>query len=159
VKAEILYPKGRPPRCTYLFKHALLEDALYNALIKGKRQQLHRRIAEVLEAQFPQTALTQPELLAHHFTEADLPEKAVGYWFEAGQRSRERCANVETIGHLTRGLALLEALDESPERDALELELLSPLGTAYIASRGYAAPEVGPVFRQARALCERVGEA
>jgi serine/threonine protein kinase/predicted ATPase len=159
VKAEILYSKGRPPRCTYHFKHALLEDALYNALVKGKRQQLHRRIAEVLEARFPQTSLTQPELLAHHFAEADLPEKAVGYWFEAGQRSRERCANVEAIGHLTRGLALLEALDESPERDVRELELLSPLGTAYIASRGYAAPEVGPVFRRARELCERVGQA
>ncbi|HEY7426500.1 MAG TPA: protein kinase [Gemmataceae bacterium] len=158
VKAEILYPKGRPPRCTYLFKHALLEDALYNALVKDKRQQFHRRIAEMLEARFPQTALTQPELLAHHFTEADLPAKAVGYWLEAGLRSRERCANVETIGHLTRGLELLEALDESPERDVRELELLSALGTAYIASRGYAAPEVGPVFGRARALCERVGQ-
>ena len=72
VRAEILYPKGRPPRCSYIFKHALLEDALYNALVKGKRQQFHRRIAEVLEAQFAQTAETQPELLAHHFTEAGL---------------------------------------------------------------------------------------
>ena len=108
VQAEILYPKGRPPRCTYIFKHALLEDALYNALVKGKRQQFHRRIAEVLEAQFPQTAETQPELLAHHFTEAGLTEKAVGYWLKAGLRSRERSANVEAIGHLTKGLALLE---------------------------------------------------
>ena len=74
VQAEILYPKGRPPRCTYIFKHALLEDALYNALVKGKRQQFHRRIAEVLEARFPQTVETQPELLAHHFTEAGLTE-------------------------------------------------------------------------------------
>ena len=93
VQAEILYPKGRPPRCTYIFKHALLEDALYNALVKGKRQQFHRRIAEVLEAQFPQTAETQPELLAHHFTEAGLTEKAVGYWLKAGLRSRERSAD------------------------------------------------------------------
>ncbi len=152
VQAEILYPKGRPPRCTYIFKHALLEDALYNALVKGKRQQFHRRIAEVLEAQFPQTVETQPELLAHHFTEAGLTEKAIGYWLKAGLRSRERSAEIEAIGHLTRGLALLETLDESPERDARELELLSPLGTAYIASRGYAAPEVGPVFR-GRASC------
>jgi serine/threonine protein kinase/tetratricopeptide (TPR) repeat protein len=158
VQAEILYPKGRPPRCTYTFKHALLEDALYNALVKGKRQQLHRRIAEVLEAQFAQTVLTQPELLAHHFTEAGLTEKAIGYWLKAGLRSRDRSAEVEAIGHLTRGLALLGALDESPERDARELELLSPLGTAYIASHGYAAPEVGPAFRRARELCERVGQ-
>ncbi len=84
VQAEILYQKGRPPRCTYIFKHALLEDALYNALVKDKRQQFHRRIAEALETRFPQTVETQPELLAHHFTEAGLPEKAVGYWLQAG---------------------------------------------------------------------------
>ncbi len=157
VQAEILYPKGRPPRCSYIFKHALLEDALYNALVKGKRQQFHRRIAEALEARFPQTVETQPELLAHHFTEAGLPDKAIGYWLKAGLRSRERSAEIEAIGHLARGLALLQTLDETPERDARELELLSPLGTAYIASRGYAAPEVDPVFRRARELCERVG--
>jgi urea ABC transporter urea binding protein len=158
VQAELLYVKGRPPRCTYVFKHALLEDALYNALVKGKRLQFHRRIAEVLEARFPQTVATQPELLAHHCTEAGLTEKAVGYWLQAGLRSRERSAEIEAIGHLTRGLALLETLPESAERDVRELELLSPLGTAYIASRGYAAPEVGPVFRRARERCERVGQ-
>ncbi|OAI49152.1 hypothetical protein AYO44_18580 [Planctomycetaceae bacterium SCGC AG-212-F19] len=158
VRAEILYPKGRPPRCTYIFKHALLEDALYNALVKHKRQEFHQCTAEALEARFPQSVETQPELLAHHFTEASLIEKAIGYWLKAGLRSRERSAEIEAIGHLTRGLALLETLDESPERDAQELELLAPLGTAYIASRGYAAPEVGPVFQRARQLCERVGK-
>ena len=120
-QAEILYPKGRPPRCTYIFKHALLEDALYNALVKGKRQQFHRRIAEVLEAQFPQTVETQPELLAHHFTEAGLTEKAVGYWLKAGLRSRERAADCEAIGHLTKGLALLETLEETREHDEQKL--------------------------------------
>ena len=158
VQADILYPKGRPPRCTYIFKHALLEDALYNTLVKGKRQQFHRRIAEVLEAQFPQTAETRPELLAHHFTEAGLAEKGAGYWLKAGLRSRERSAEVEAIGHLTKGLTLVGALAESPERDALELQLLNPLGTAYIAAHGYAAPEVGPVFQRARELCERIGQ-
>ena len=158
VHAEILYQKGRLPRCSYIFKHALLEDALYNALVKGKRQPFHRRIAEVLEARFPQTADTQPELLAHHFTEAGLTERAIGYWLKAGLRSRERSAEIEAISHLTRGQALLKTLNDSPERDARELELLTPLGTAYIASRGYAAPEVGPVFRRARELCERDGQ-
>jgi class 3 adenylate cyclase/tetratricopeptide (TPR) repeat protein len=157
VQAEILFPKGRPPRCTYQFKHALLEDALYNALVKGKRQEFHRRIGEVLEVRFAQTVETRPELLAHHFTEAGLPEKAVGYWLKAGLRSRERSAEVEAIGHLTKGVALLGALAESPERDARELELLGALGPAYLAARGYAAPEAGPVFRRARALCERIG--
>ncbi len=158
VQAEILYPKGRAPRCTYIFKHALLEDALYNALVKGKRQQFHRRIAEVLEAKFPQTALTQPELLAHHFTEAELPDQAISYWLKAGLRSRERSAEVEAIGHLTQGLQLLDSLNPSRERDARELELLGPLGVAYLAVRGYAAPEVGPVFHRARELCERIGQ-
>ena len=158
VQAEVLYPKGRPPRCTYIFKHALLEDALYNALVKGKRQQFHQRIAEALEIRFPQTVATQPELLAHHFTEAGLTEPAIGYWLKAGLRSRERSAEIEAISHLTRGLSLLETLRESLGRDTRELELLGPLGTAYIASRGYAAPEVGPVLTRAHELCQRVGQ-
>ncbi len=157
VRAEILQTKGRPPTCTYIFKHALLEDALYGALVKETRQQFHRRVGEALEAQFPQTVKTQPELVAHHYSEAGLPEKAVGYWLRAGLRSRERSAEKEAIGHLTRGLELLGALDESPARHAREMELLIALGTAYIASRGYAAPEIGPVFRRARELCERIG--
>jgi predicted ATPase len=158
VRAEILSPKGPPPRCSYIFKHALLEDALYNSLVKGKRQQFHQRIAEALEAQFRQTVETRPELLAHHFTEAGLTKQAITYWLRAGLRSCERSANVEAIGHLTTGLALLGKLEESTDRDAQELRFLNPLGTAYIASRGYAAPEVAPVFRRARALCERGGE-
>jgi class 3 adenylate cyclase/tetratricopeptide (TPR) repeat protein len=158
VQGEILYAKGRRPQCNYIFKHALLEDALYNALVKGKRQQFHRRIAEVLEAQFPQTVLTQPELLAHHYTEAGIADRAVGYWLKAGLRSREKSAEIEAIGHLTKGLALVGTFAESPERDAQELHFLNPLGTAYIASRGYSVPEVGPIFTRARELCERIGE-
>jgi tetratricopeptide (TPR) repeat protein len=158
VRAEILHPKGRPPRCSYIFKHALLEDALYNSLVKGKRQHLHRRIAKVLEAQFPQTAGTRPELLAHHFTEAGLTEQAISYWLKAGLRSRERSANVEAIGHLTTGLALLGELQESPDRDACELQLLNPLGMAYQLALGYAVPEAGRVIRRARTLCNRIGQ-
>jgi tetratricopeptide (TPR) repeat protein len=157
VQEEILYPKGQPPRCRYSFKHALLEDALYNTLVKTKRQQFHRQIAEVLEAQFPQTAETQPELLAHHFTEAAVGVKAIGYWLKAGLRSQERSANVEAIGHLTKGLSIVRAFAESPERDAQELEFLNPLGTTYMAARGWAAPDVEPVLQRARELCERVG--
>src|SRR5262249_15620371 len=121
VQADILYPKGLPSRRHYLFKHALLQEAAYHSLVKGKRQHFHRRIAEVLEARFPQTVEVQPELLAHHCTEAGLTDKAVGYWLKAGLRSRQRFADVEAIGHLTRGLALLETLPESPARDAREL--------------------------------------
>jgi serine/threonine protein kinase/predicted ATPase len=157
-KADILYPRGRPPRASYIFKHALLEDALYNALVKGKRQQLHRRVAEVLAAQFPQTVEAQPELLGYHFTEAGLPEQAAGYWLKAGLRSRERSAEREAISHLTKGLELLDGLDESPERDGLKLRTLTMLGPAYIAVRGYAAPEVGPILLRAGELCRRIGD-
>jgi class 3 adenylate cyclase/predicted ATPase len=158
VQAEILYPKGPLPRCTYIFKHALLEDALYNALVKSKRQQCHRRIAAVLEERFPQTAETQPELLAHHWTEAGLPEQAVGYWLKAGLRSRERAAESEAIGHLTKALALLETLDEKREHDEQKLKILTTLAPAYIAVRGYAAPEVGPILDHAHELCQRIGD-
>jgi serine/threonine protein kinase/tetratricopeptide (TPR) repeat protein len=155
VQAELLYQRGRPPRATYIFKHALLEDALYNSLVKAKRQQFHRRIGEVLEARFPQTAESRPELLAHHFSEAGLTEKAVDYWLKAGQRSRERSALSEAIGHLTKGLGLLETLSQTPERDARELQFLTTLAPAYIAAHGYAAPEVGPILHRASELCQR----
>jgi class 3 adenylate cyclase/tetratricopeptide (TPR) repeat protein len=158
VQAEILYPKGRPPRCSYVFKHALLEDALYNSLLKDQRRQFHRRIGETLEMQFTQTAETQPELLAYHFTEAGLTDKAAAGWLKAGIRSRERSAEREAIGHFTKGLALLDTLDETPERNRRILEFLSALGPTYIAVRGYAAPEVGPILQRARDLCQRIGE-
>jgi serine/threonine protein kinase/predicted ATPase len=158
VQAEVLYAKGRPPRCQYTFKHALIEDAAYNSLVKAKRQQFHQRIAEALEARFPQTVETQPELLAHHFTEAGLAEKSVDYWLKAGRRARARSADREAIGHLTKGLAVLETLKESRERDERELKLLTTLGPAYIAARGYAAPEVGPILLRAGELCRQIGD-
>ena len=158
VRAEILFQKGRPPGCTYIFKHALLEDALYNSLVKKRRQEFHGRAAAALETRFPQTVASRPELVAHHFTEAGLAENAIGYWLQAGLRSKERSADVEAIGHLTKGLALSRTLEETPERDRRELQFLATLGPAYIAVRGYAAPEVGPTLQRARELCERIGD-
>jgi serine/threonine protein kinase/predicted ATPase len=158
VQEEIIYPKGRPPRCTYIFKHALLEDALYNAMVKGKRQQFHRRVAETLESRTAQATEAKPELVAYHFTEAGLTEKAIDYWLQAGLRSRERSSEREAISHLTKGLALLDVLDETPERNGKILQFLTTLGPAYISVRGYAAPEVGPILARACELCERIGE-
>ena len=111
-----------------------------------------------MEAAFPHSSENQPELLALHFTEAGMIDKAVEYWWKSGLRARNQFANIETINHLTRGLELLRTLETTPEREARELDLLGPLGTAYIAAHGYAAPEVSPVFVRARALCERVGD-
>ena len=158
VRSEILYQKGSPPSATYMFKHALLEGALRDALATEKRQQFHRQIAEALESRFPEIAETLPELLAHHFTEAGMVEKGVGYWLSAGLRSQARSANVEAIGHLQKGLEMLGTLEECPARDTRELGFLNPLGTAVIAARGYGAPEVGPIFARARELCRRSGE-
>jgi predicted ATPase len=153
--AELIFRRGGSSGATYVFKHALVRDAAYESLLRSTRQLLHARIMSCLEERFPETP---PEELAWHAEKAGEAGKAVGYWLSAGLRSRERSAEAEAIGHLTRGLALIEAFAPSPERDAQELQFLGPLGTAYIASRGYAAPEVGPVFQRARSLVDRSGE-
>ncbi|HEY9714597.1 MAG TPA: protein kinase, partial [Chroococcales cyanobacterium] len=158
VADEVLYEKGRRPRSTFIFKNLLLQDALYNALIKSKRQQFHALIVESIEVHFPHMVSTQPELIAHHCTEAELTEKAVGYWLCAGLRSQELFANVEAIGHFKKGLDLIPALPESPARDQLELSLLNPLGSSYQVALGYSAAEVAPTFERAGRLCRRLGD-
>jgi tetratricopeptide (TPR) repeat protein len=157
VKAEILFQRGRPPRCAYTFKHSLLQDAAYQTLLRKRRQQVHQMIADVLERQFPERAGAEPELLAHHFTEAGLDEKAVDYWRRAGLRSQDRAANREAIGHLTRGLEVLQRLPPSPDRDRLELGLQAPLGVVLTAVRGWGAQEVAPAIERARELAWKVG--
>ena len=104
VEAELVYQRGLLPQATYIFKHALIQDAAYESLLKSTRQQYHQRIAQVLEAQFPEMAEAQPELLAHHYTEAGLTEQAVHYWHKAGQSAIQRSAHVEAIAHLRTGL-------------------------------------------------------
>src|SRR5712692_3734114 len=116
VDAELVYQRGLPPSSRYIFKHALIQDTAYQSLLKSTRQQYHQRIAQVLAAQFPEIAETQPELLAHHCMEAGLIAQAVRYWHQAGQRAVERSAHVEAISHLRTGLALLQTLLETPER-------------------------------------------
>ena len=101
VEAEFLYQQGLPPQATYLFKHALIQEAAYQSLLKSTRQQYHQRIAQVLEARFPEICETQPELLAHHYTEAGLLAQAIPYWQQAGQRALERSATLEAVAHLT----------------------------------------------------------
>jgi predicted ATPase len=107
VEAELLYQRGVLPQAMYRFKHALIQEAAYQSLLKSARQRYHQRIAQVLETQFPQTVATQPELLAYHYTEAGLVAQAIPHWQQAGQRAIERSANVEAIAQLTKGLKLL----------------------------------------------------
>src|SRR5262249_13427251 len=115
VEAEFLNQRGLLPQATYLFKHALIQDAAYQSLLRSTRQQYHQRIAQVLEARFPETVEMQPELVAHHYTEAGLAEQAMPYWQRAGQHAIERSAHVEAISHLTQGLAVLTTLPDTPE--------------------------------------------
>jgi len=159
VDAGLLFPKGTIPRATYTFKHALIQDAAYQSLVKKTRQQLHRRVAGALEAAFPEVVATQPELLAHHLAEAGEVARSVGYWRTAGERARGRSAYPEAIRHLSRGLALLATRPEGAERDGDELQFRLPLAASFIAVRGYAAPEVEEHIARARALCERLGPA
>jgi TOMM system kinase/cyclase fusion protein len=158
VEAELLYQHGVPPQAMYLFKHALIQDAAYQSLLRSTRRQYHRQIAQVLAERFPETAETQPELLAHHYTEAGLTEQAVAYWHRAGRRAYERSANLEAMAHLTKGLELLQALPDTPERTQQELLLQTALGPALMVAKGYAAPEVERAFARARELCQQVGE-
>src|SRR5207249_5611091 len=158
VAAELLYQRGLPPHATYLFKHTLIQDAAYQSLLKRTRQRHHRHIAQVLEAQFPETAATQPELLAQHYTAAGCREHAVGYWHRAGARALQRSANPEAVQHLTQGLALLATLPETPARAQQELDVQIALAQAWSATKSHGAPEVEQTYARARALCAQVGE-
>jgi predicted ATPase len=158
VEAEFLYQRGLPPQATYLFKHALIQDVAYQSLLKSTRQQYHQHIAQVLEARFPELCETQPELLAHHYTEAGLVEQALPYWQRAGERAGQRSANVEAIRYLTRGLEGLQTLPDTPERSQHKLALHIALGPPLMATKGFTDPEVERVYTRARALYRQVGE-
>src|SRR5262249_26616804 len=158
VEAEIVYQRGVPPQATYVFKHALIQDAAYESLLKSTRQQYHQQIAQVLVERFPETAETQPELVAHHYTEAGLGAQAVPYWQRAGQRALQRSANPEAVQHLTKGLEVLQTLPDAPQRLQQELDLQLSLGPALTAVKGFGAPEVEQSYARARALCQQVGE-
>src|SRR5215216_3238417 len=158
VEAEFLYQRGLPPQATYLFKHALIQDAAYQSLLRSTRQQYHQRIAQVLVEHFPDISETQPELLAHHYTEAGLKEQAVVYWQRAGQHASDRSAHLEAISHLTTGIELLKSLPETPEHTQQALPLYTALGAALVMTKGQGAPEVEHAYIQAHALCQQVGE-
>jgi class 3 adenylate cyclase/tetratricopeptide (TPR) repeat protein len=158
VEAEFLYQRGLPPHATYLFKHALIQDAAHQSLLKSTRQHYHQHIAQVLEARFPELCATQPELLAYHYTEAGAMAQAIPYWQQAGQRAIERSANLEAIGHLTRGLEVLTTLPVTPDRTRHELEMQTALGPALRNIKGWSSPEAEHAYTRARELCQQVGE-
>ncbi len=156
-EADLIHVQGIPPESNYRFKHALMQDAAYETMLKSRRRELHGLVAQVLRDEFPSVADIHPELVAHHLTQAGTAQDALGYWQRAGQQAAERSANVEAIAHLSKGLELIQQLAEGAARDQLELDLRVALGVPLIASRGYSAPEVEHTYARARALSEKVG--
>src|SRR5580693_406295 len=146
VADELLYQRGRPPRSRYLFKHALIQDAAYQSLLKRTRQQYHKRAAKLLEDRFPDVASTQPELVAHHYTEASCPAQAIAYWITAGGAAASKSANLEAIDQFRRGLALVEALPDARQWAERELDLQMAIGPALVATKRYSDPDIGRAY-------------
>jgi predicted ATPase len=159
VETGLVYQRGLLPQATYTFKHALIQDAAYASMLRSTRQQVHQEIARVLETQLPETAETQPELVAHHYTEANLPDHAIIYWQRAGQRAITRFAYAEAVAHLTKALGILATLSDASNRNQCELDVQLALGQALIFIRGQADAEVGQAYDRARVLCLQMGDA
>ena len=156
VHAELIFRRGTPPDAEYTFKHALVQDAAYGTLLRSRRQQLHARIAATLEDQFPEVVVAQPALLAQHCAEAQLTEKAVGYWHKAGEQALARSAMTEAVARLRKGLDVLVGLPDGPWRRQQELDLQIAFRSALMATKGYSASDVGETIARARALAEQL---
>ncbi|MFL5283387.1 MAG: AAA family ATPase [Rhodopila sp.] len=153
-ESGLAFRRGTPPDAFYSFKHALVQDAAYDSLLKRRRQELHGRIARVIEQRFPSIEATEPEVLAHHLTEAGLAEVAIPLWQAAGDLALKRMALTEAIAHLNQGLELGFMLPRSLQRDASELGLRTRLGTAWMALKAWATPEVWTSLHPALALAK-----
>ena len=154
--SELVFARGAHPDTIYTFKHALVQDAAYESLLKSRRQQLHVLIARGLERGWPKTKESQPELLAHHYGRAGLAAEAAAYGLRAGQMAAKRTAFPEAIAHLKQALELIEVLPTGHQRQRQELELRAELADVLMATKGYAAPEVGEAFQHADDICDPV---
>jgi predicted ATPase len=150
-EAGLLFCRGTAPHASYLFKHALVQDAAYSTLLRGRRQELHARVGAVLERHFADLVERQPELLAHHLTAAGATERAVEQWLKAGQHAAAQFTYLEAVAHFERGLGLLHSLPESPARNSREIELQLALGLCLLTARGAVAAK--PPYMRAHELC------
>ncbi|MGX1262159.1 AAA family ATPase [Sinorhizobium fredii] len=157
-KSELVLRNGVAPEASYAFKHALVQDAAYQSLLKSRRRQIHSIIASTLEAQFPEVAETEPETLAHHYTAAGLAFQGGEYWLKAGQQALKRSANVEALAHLDKGLEIVASLPSTEARLKLEVHLQNAMGVAAMAVKGWGASDVLHAFSSARKLCERLDD-
>jgi class 3 adenylate cyclase/predicted ATPase len=156
-RADIIYRVDISPFVRFAFKHVLLRDAIYDSLLRSKRQQIHADIAAILEQHFPEFAGNQPEVLAYHHQEAGNHQLAIRCWFVSGQRALAHSANVEAIANFRSALQLLNALPETPERTKQEIGIQLALGIPLIAVQGYASAETREAFSRARSLCLQLG--
>ncbi|MEJ2122709.1 MAG: adenylate/guanylate cyclase domain-containing protein [Alphaproteobacteria bacterium] len=154
VSSELVLRRGKGTDAVYEFKHGLVRDTAYESLLKATRHRHHARIAQLLEERFPTVAENEPELVAHHYTEAANSLKAIGFWQKAAQRAMQRSANAEAEHHLTQGLELLKSLPETPERRRLEAELQNARGVCLMPTRGFGSPEVAEAFLSAASVSE-----
>jgi class 3 adenylate cyclase/predicted ATPase len=158
IETELVFRRGEPPDAVYTFKHALVQDTAYRAVLRERREELHARIARTLAADFPEVLENNPELIAYHCTEAGLDEEAVEFWREAGELAFARSAAKEAVAHLTSALEVLAKFPEGPPRNRTELGLQTSLGAALIAARGFAAPETGRAYERAWQLSRQQGD-
>jgi class 3 adenylate cyclase/predicted ATPase len=158
IGAGLLFRQGFPPHASYLFNHALVQDAAYSTLLREPRRALHAHIAQTLESQFLEIANTRPEIVAHHFTEADLPQKSTIYRLRAGRNAAARSANIEAISHLQQGIKAVTGMPEDVGKDRLELDLQFVLGPCLIATQGATSGEAVTTFARARELCRRLSD-
>jgi len=157
-RMEFIYEKNLSPEQEYIFKHALTQEVAYNSLLHKRRKDIHEKIGEAIEQIYADTLEEFYEMLAYHFTEGGLTEKAIVYWQQAGQKAIQRSANAEAIRHLSKGLQLIKILPDNPKRAQLELSLQINLGSALMATKGYGAEVVEKAYARARELCQQVGE-
>ena len=153
-KAELIFRRGDPPAAIYTFKHALVQDAAYSSLLRTRRSEIHGAIANAIEATFPDTVQSQPEIVAHHLTEANLLDRAIPMWEQAGRNAAQKFANTEAIRHFNKAIHLLAALPGGAARNRFELTLQLNLGPVYMAAKGFNAPEVGAAYARARELAK-----
>jgi class 3 adenylate cyclase/tetratricopeptide (TPR) repeat protein len=153
--AELVFRRGDPPEAIYTFKHVLVQDAAYENLLKSRRQVLHQRIAQTLRDRFPVMAEIQPEVVAHHFTQAGLNEPAIEWGIKAGERALNRSANNEAIAHLEKAISLAEGLADGPPQRLLRLRLQTTYGHALIHGRGHTHPDSIAAFARARELAAK----
>jgi class 3 adenylate cyclase/tetratricopeptide (TPR) repeat protein len=156
VAAGLLYRRGLLSRAKYIFKHALVQEALHESLLKRQRKQYHKLVADVLEEKFPDVVRDEPELVARHFAEAEIGDKAARYYMAAAQHALASSANLEVLGHTSNALTMLERLPDTDERAQLELAVRCVQGNALVALRGWASEESGQCYRRARELCDRL---